>query len=178
MTDWPSPESGQVVAPQAETAEQYIARRDAEISQWLADKAALEAAKAAEAKSRAAVTATLFPTPTKGTQRYDLNAGYKVKLVHGLNYKLGDKDKIGDDGQKIPVRKQVEALVERIAAVGNEGPLLADRLIKWTPELVPGEYEALDSDFEEQAKIRALVDEMLTVTAASPQLTFEEPKSK
>lgn len=160
-----------------ETPEAFVARRDAEIQNWLNAKPVLEQAKSAEAEARAVVTKTLFPNPTKGTQRYNLNGGYKIKLVYGLTYTLGDKDKVDDEGKKISIESQVRAIEEKIMAIGPEARILLERLIKWKPELSGSEYEKLDSDDETQVAIRNLIDEVLTVKPASPQLTFEEPKA-
>lgn len=169
----------QAVAGAAETPEAFTARRDAEILGWREDKQQLDFWKEREAASRITVSATLFPTPRKGTQRYELGAGYKVKLIHGLNYTLGDKDMVDPlrPGETIPVNRQVEDLQEAIAQVGNEGAFLADRIIKWRPELSATEYEALDPENPNHMRIKELIDAILTIKPASPQLTLEEPKA-
>lgn len=161
-----------------ETPEAFVERRDKEIQTWLDAKPVLEQAKSAEAEARATVTKTLFPEPKKGTQRYNLNGGYKVKLVYGLTYTLGNKEAVDGEGKAISIESQVRAVEEKIMALGPEARLLLDRLIKWKPELSGSEYEKLDSDDETQVAIRNLIDEVLTIKPASPQLTFEEPKAK
>lgn len=160
-----------------ETPEAFVERRDKEIQTWLDAKPVLEQAKSAEAEARATVTKTLFPEPKKGTQRYNLNSGYKVKLVYGLTYTLGDKDKVDDEGKKVSIESQVRAIEEKICDLGAEAELLCERLIRWKPELSASEYEKLDSDNATQLAIRNLIDGILTVKPASPQLTFEEPKA-
>lgn len=127
---------------------------------------------------RVKVTETLFPTPKKGTQRYALNGGYNVKLVHGWTYSLGIKDMPNPDveGETIPINKQIEDLQQAISETGNEGPLLAERLIKWKPELLPSEYLKLNPDYPVEKQIKDMIDALLTVKPASPQLAFEEPK--
>lgn len=171
------PEAAVEAAP-AETPEEFAARRDKEILAWNADKQQLGFYKAQEAASRAAVATTLFPTPRKGTQHYELGHGYKVTLVHGLTYTLGNKDMPDplNPGETIKVEKQVEDLQEAIANLGNEGPFLAERLIKWKPELSETEYKALDADNPTHMQAKALIDAILTTKPASPQLTFVEPK--
>lgn len=161
-----------------ETPEAFVARRDLEIAEWLADKATLDLAKEQERLKREKVSATLFATPKRGTNRYPLNNGYALKLVHGLTYTLGNKDLADDDGEAIPIAKQVEALEEKIAAIGNTGNLLVKRLIKWTPSLIDSAYRELDKDSEDEMQAKAIIDEILTVKPAAPQLTFEEPKVK
>jgi hypothetical protein len=166
------------VVGQEESPEDFVIRRDKEIQAWLDSKPVLEAAKTAEMSARASVTSTLFPNPRKGTQRYALNGGFNVKLVHSLTYTIGDKDKVNDEGKKIGVDVQARELEEKICALGAEAELLCERLIKWKPELSATEYEKLDSESPLQLSIRNLVDEVLIVKPGSPQLTFEEPKAK
>jgi len=168
-----------------ETPEQFIARRDAEISKWVSDKESLTVAKEYEGESRAKVATTLFPTPKKGTNRYALNGGYSIKLVYGLNYTLGDKTKPdpANPGEVIPVNQQVTDALARIAELGNEGQELANVLVKWKPELNESVYLQLTppegmAPTNIQAEAKAIIDEILTVKPATPQLTFEVPKEK
>lgn len=77
---WPS-NSGEAVevAPSAElqlTEEQ----KDALIQRWLGDKQNAQTMAELEKDSRASVTAALFPTPKKGTQRYVSPKG--LSLIH------------------------------------------------------------------------------------------------
>lgn len=177
---WPTAEAAPEVKAQVETPEQFISRRDTEIMAWLEAKAALDASKTAENERRLQVTKTLFPTPKKGTQRYPLNGGHSVKLVFGWNYTLGDKEATDEAGLKIPVQTQINQLEKEICELGPEGALLVERLIRWKPELVPAEYERLNlsTASEVEVQTKALVDEYLKVSEASPQLVFEVPKPK
>lgn len=172
-----APVEAHVEAAPAESEADFLARRDAEIMAWQAAKPVAAEAVERERELRARVTATLFPTPRKGTQRYDLGGGYKVKLVHGTTYNLGNKDMVDPaTNEPIPIKKQVEDLQQAIAELGNEGPMLAERLIKWKPELSASEYEKLNVEFDIEAKAKALIDAILTTKPASPQLELEEPK--
>jgi hypothetical protein len=176
---WGAPEVAPIPNDSGETEAQFIARRDAIINDWLANKQRLDSAKQAESETRLGVTSACFPNPKKGTQRYELNGGYKLKLVYGFNYKLGDKDMVDPaTNEKISIAKQVEDLQDAISELGNEGPLLSERLIKWEPKLVEAEYLKLNSELPIEAKIKEMVDSLLTITPASPQLSFEEPKTK
>jgi hypothetical protein len=172
---WPTATEAEAVAAPAQ--ELPIEERNQRIQIWLDAKATLESAKATEAESRLVVTQTLFPTPKKGTQRFQLANGYAVKLVCGYNFTLGDKDKTGDDGVKISIAAQVEAVQDAIEALGPEGSFIADRVIKWKPELSVTEYEKL-GESAIGLKAKELIDAILTVTPATPQLSFEEPKAK
>lgn len=165
--------------PETEEPEAFRLRRNAEIEHWLNSKPALENAKQIEMDWRNKVSATLFPNPVKGTQRYDLGGGFKVKLVHGLTYSLGNKEAVDDEGKKIAVRTQVEDLEQRIIdKFGDVGDQLIKRLISWKPELSGSEYEKLDPDNVVELEVRNMIDEVLTIKPASPQLAFEEPKAK
>ncbi len=159
-----------------ETPEAFIVRRDGAIKTWLDDSALLSTLKPKEMASRKAVTEVLFPNPVKGTQRYTLNGGYAVKLVHGTTYSLGDKDKADTVGNKIPVFDQVTEMLERIGGLGNRGVEMAANLVKFKPELSESVYLALDVSLDDDKKIKAIVDEYLTTKPASPTLTFETPK--
>lgn len=171
-----APEATAEAAP-AETPEEFAARRDNAILTWRNNRQQLDFWKTEEANIRADVTAICFPNARKGTQRYDLGAGYKLKLVYGFNYTLGNKEMVDPStNELIPVNKQVEDLEEAISQLGNEGPFLAERLIRWKPELVEKEYLALDPEIPAHAEAKALIDAILIVKPASPQLTLEEPK--
>jgi hypothetical protein len=173
---------GATEAP-VETPEQFTARRDAEILKWNKDKELLGSIKEQEAESRAKVVATLFPTPKRGTNRYQLGNGYSVKLVYGTNYTLGDKTKVVDtfDGQvAVPINDQVNEALARIRGLGNRGPELAEALVKWKPELAEKAYLALSAEGADETDKMAkqIIDEILTTKPASPQLEFEVPKEK
>jgi len=165
--------------PETEEPEAFRLRRNAEIQHWLAAKPILETAKSNEMDLRNKVTITLFPSPKKGTQRYDIGGGYNVKLIHGITYTLGDKDATREDGSKKPIREQIEELEKKIIAeVGEVGRIYVDRLIKWKPELSATDYEKLDPKDPVESVVAVMISEFVTTKPASPQLTFEEPKEK
>jgi hypothetical protein len=173
MTQWPS--NG---APVEMSQEEKIATRDAEIKTWLIERAALKLHKDKEMVCRKNVTEMLFPNPTKGTQRFALGNGYNVKLVHKLNYKLGNPELIDPETQaKVPTATQVFALCDAVDEMGDVAKVLIDRLIKWTPELSVTEYDKLDLSDPIQRKIKDMIDAMLTIEPGAPTLDFEEPKS-
>lgn len=188
-TDRPKFEVKYVGQSEYEDPEHFRLRRNAEIEHWLAAKPVLENAKTNEADLRAKVTATLFPTPKKGTQRYDIGGGYKVKLVHGMTATLGNKEAVDDEGKAIAIEAQVRALEDRIIdgtqatpdkeafeGFGPVGEQVLKRVIKWKPELSLSEYEKLDEAIPAEKAVRDAIAEILTLKPASPQLTFEEPK--
>ena len=153
-------------------SEDWNFKRDQLLSQWIAAKDQLAVIKETEMELRKQVQAMLFPNPVKGTQRYELGGGYKVKLVHKLNYKLGNKDLVDpDNGNKIPVNDQVEAVMNEIEKCGNEGAFLVDRLIKTSYDLSVSEYEKLEND-----QIKKLIDSILITSDAAPTLELETPQ--
>lgn len=164
--------------PETEKPEDFRLRRNAEIDFWLNSKQTAVAAVDLEKSHRAKVTATLFPTPTKGTQRYDLGGGYKVKLVATFTYKLGDKDKVDEEsGAKISINKQVEDLEDRVEKMGPAHMQVLSGLISWKPEISGSAWEKLNDDDQVQLDVKLAVSELLTISPGSPQLTFEEPKA-
>lgn len=159
---------------QAKTTEAatWAAKRDTLIENWMAAQATLKAAKETEMDLRNQVSEMLFPTKVKGTQRYELGAGYFVKLVHKLNYKLGDTELKDKEGNKIKVQQQVENVMEAIEKCGNEGAFLVDRLIKTEYKLAEGEYTKLDDG----SPIKKLINSILVTSDSAPSLEMEEPK--
>ena len=91
-----------------------------------------------------------------GTQHTaPLGNGYKLKGKRPISYKVS-----GD----------VDAALEAIAQVGNEGSFIADRLVKWTPSLSLTEYNAISDD------MRKLIDPCVTTTPGLPVIEVVEPK--
>jgi hypothetical protein len=162
--------------PETEDPEAFRMRRNAELEHWLRSKHMAVNAVTNERDLRAKVTGTLFPNPVKGTQRYDLGAGYKVKLVHGLTYTLGDKDAVDGEGIKVPIRKQAEDLETVVAALGDAHRTLFEQLITWEPKISGSLYEKLDKDNPIHVTVRDMISEHLTIKPGSPTLEFEQPK--
>lgn len=160
-----------------ETEEQRKRRQNAEVQTWLDHKNALAKVKDEEAEARVIVTKSFFAAPNKGTNYAALGGGWRLKLVHGWNYALGDKHKRDDDGEKITIAAQIEALEDAIRELGEQGDSIVARCIRWKPELVPAEYLALKETTATTAEHAAfeLITELLTITEASPQLSMVEP---
>lgn len=155
-------------------ANNWAAKRDILIKNWMAASAALKAAKETEMELRNQVSEMLFPEKVKGTQRYELGGGYFVRLVHKLNYKLGDSELKDKDGNKVKVQAQVEQVMDAIEKCGNEGAFLVERLIKTEYKLAEGEYSKLDDN----SAIKKLINSILVTSDASPTLELEEPREK
>lgn len=129
------------------------------LKSWDDAKNALAIAKESEMNLRQLVTTSFFPNPTLGTQRVELPAGWALKYVHKINYSFDSKDALH------------EALTA-IEATDNEGPFIAERLVKWTADLAVSEYKTLD------VKYRRIIDRVLTSKPAAPSLEIEEPREK
>jgi hypothetical protein len=157
---------------QTNEAAAWAAKRDTLIKNWMQAQATLKTAKETEMELRNQVSEMLFPEKVKGTQRYELGGGYFVKLVHKLNYKLGNTELKDKDGNKVKVQQQVEMVMEAIEKCGNEGPFLVDRLIKTEYKLAEGEYTKLDDG----SPIKKLINSILVTSDAAPSLEVEEPK--
>jgi len=161
------------------TEEQRKEQENKAIETWLEYRTQLAVVKTNEMTARVTVTGMLFPNPKKGTQRFPLGQGYAIKLVHNLNYKLGDPEKVDPETEgKIKVSEQIFELQEKMDEIGPQARLLSDRLIKWNPELSVSEYQKLDVNDPIQRQLKDIVDSVLTVEPVAPQLTFEEPKGK
>lgn len=164
--------------PPTEEPEAFRMRRNAELQRWLDERQNLTNIKEVEMSARKCITSTLFPTPKKGTQRYDIGGGYKVKLVHGYTYSIGIKDKTDDEGEAIPIEKQVrdaeQAVLDKHGKIGEQ---ILKRLITWTPTLSGSAWEKLDKEDETEADVKAMLQSLVTTKDSSPQLEFEEPKA-
>lgn len=150
---------GTPVTPKLTEAEKLDLRNE-----WYVAKKALDEVRAREVELRKQVFAADFPEPELGTQRIELGAGYKLKAVYSLSYKL-----IGGNDM-------VETIQNTVAGLSATGSVLADRLIKWTPELSTSEYKKLDPDVPEQLAIKQLIDKIIETKPATPTLEVEAPK--
>lgn len=139
--------------------------RDHAIADWNATKAALKTLIELEREKRAVLYTSLFPGNVDTTETLELPNGYKFKGKGSLNYKLQFSTK--EDGQKA-----LDEALDKIEKTGNEGPFIAERLVKWKPELSVSEYKALASD----SPIKKIIDSVLTITPGSPELELVSPK--
>lgn len=142
---------------------------DALLILWSDKKAAIEKAKAEEMDLRKYIVSREFPKKQEGTIRKNLGNGYQLKAVIKYNYTLADND-------------VVEQCLNHIASLGNEGPFIADRLVSWKASFLKTEYNDLldrkDKGDERAIKILNIVDKMLTIKEAAPELDIIEPKVK
>lgn len=125
--------------------------------------------KAKELDLRKYIVNRAFPQKEEGTNTKELGNGYELKAVIKYNYKLADND-------------TVDKTLQEIAATGNQGSFIADRLVSWKPSFLLTEYrnlqEEADKGSDEAKKILKICDKMLTIEDAAPTLSIKEPKVK
>ena len=140
------------------------ANRDAKILAWEAAVKALAAAKDAEAALRKEVLAEAFAFDPEalreGTENFELGNGYKLKAVFKISRNLNNEN------------EAVDKVLSKIEKTGPEGVFIAERLVKWKPELSVTEYKKLPE------KLKKLFDEVVTSREAMPSLELVAPKSK
>ena len=133
--------------------------RDELLLRWAELKTELEKAKTLEMELRKYIVKREFPNAKEGTNNLELGNGYKLKAEIKYNYKIDNEN--------------IDSVLEDIAKIGNEGHIIAERLIKWAPSLSLTEYRnILNQD------IKKKIDSVLTITDGAPTLTIVEPKAK
>lgn len=134
--------------------------RDTLIQNWLDAKAAAASAVEIERQLRQAVMLSFYPDeqPEKGTFNQELGNGYKLKFGFKQNLTLN--------------AALVNDVLSEIERTGEDGKFVAERLVKFKPELSLTEYNQLSADH------RRLIDRIVTTKAASPTIEFVEPKAK
>jgi len=142
--------------------------RDEVLMEWDQRKRQLEKAKEAEMEMRKYIVKRAFPDPEEGVNRVELGNGYELKATVKYNYNLdNDLDK-------------VEAALDKIASMGNEGPFVAERLVKWEASFLLTEYRKLQANDATtlQREMKKVIDSVLLITDAAPTLAIVEPKAK
>lgn len=149
------------------TDEQYVGIRDQMLVEWQASKEALEKAKELEMQLRKQVVDFAFdPNKQSGTENVELGNGYKLKAVKTLRYGF-----IKNAENKLD-KAAIDKALAKIEKDGAVGELIAERLVKWTPDLSLSEYKLLNE------KHKAIIDSVIVTTEGSPTLEIVEPKNK
>jgi hypothetical protein len=140
------------------------ASRDVKILAWEQAVKVLATAKDAEIALRKEVLAEAFAfdpeTLREGTENFELGNGYKLKAVFKVSRNLNNED------------EAVDKVLAKIEKTSPEGVFIAERLVKWKPELSISEYKKLPEKFKK------LFDEVVISKEAMPVLEFIAPKSK
>lgn len=147
----------------------YPENRDGLLMLWQKAKDDIEKAKNFEMEIRKIAVKATFDKPKEGTNTVELGEGYKAKSVIKYNYNLADND-------------TVEACLDRISKIGNQGSFIADRLVRWKPNFLLTEYRQLQEEADKgdhtSKQILKEVSTMLTISEAAPTLEIIEPKVK
>lgn len=135
--------------------------------QWETAKQELEAAKAREMDLRKQCVAIGFdPDKKSGTERVELGGGYEAKAVKKINYGFVKNPEGKTD------KRAIDAALSKIEADGEVGMMIAERLIKWTPDLSLTEYKQLP------AKYKPIIDAVIVTSDGAPTLEIIPPKGK
>lgn len=126
----------------------------ADLAEWYRIQEELKKVKAREMLLRQKIFKFYFPTPTEGTNNFDLPDGYVLKGKHTINRDI-------DPGAFQVLRKTFE-----------EAGIHPDALVQYKPSLVKKEYNTLT---EEQ---KQLFDQALIVKPGSPALEIVLPKKR
>lgn len=145
----------------------YITERNRLLVSWQKKKIELEALKASEIKTRKLIVMFMHNPLKSGTiENVELGGGYKAKIKVPINYGF-----IKNDEGKID-RARIEKALSKIEKGGEAGELIADRLVKWLPELSLSEYKTLPDKF------RKIIDDVIVTSEGTPTLEIVEPKTK
>jgi len=148
------------------TEAEFIAERDRLLLSWEESKRALEVAKEKEMEQRKAVVAFAFdPNKESGTERIELGNGYQAKAVKKINYGFVKTE----DGKLN--KAAIDKALAKIEKDGAMGELIAERLVKWTPDLSLTEYKQLPE------KYKKIIDEVIVTSEGAPTLEIIAPKA-
>lgn len=148
------------------TDAEYEGRRDALLIQWNKAKAVLEEAKEREMDYRKAAVDFISDCDKKsGTENIELGNGYKAKVVKKLNFGF-----VKNSEGKLD-KNAIEKALTKIEKDGPAGELIAERLVKWTPDLSLSEYKLLSE------KHKNIIDGVIVTTEGAPTLEIVEPKA-
>lgn len=148
------------------TDEEFIAERNRLLMIWQNERQTLEIAKEREIEARTAAVEFAFDQAVlKGTERIELGGGFIAKAVKKLNYSF-----VKNDDGKVN-RNAIEKALLKIEKEGAAGELIADRLVKWNPDLSLSEYNLLSE------KHKKIIDEVIITTSGTPTLEIIPPKA-
>lgn len=148
------------------TEAEFVAERDRLLLAWEESKKALDVAKEKEMEQRKAVVAFAFdPNKESGTERIELGNGYQAKAVKKLNYGFVKTE----DGKLN--KTAIDKALAKIEKTGPAGELIAERLVKWTPDLSLTEYKQLPE------KLKSIIDEVIVTSEGAPTLEIIAPKA-
>lgn len=144
---------------------EWMARRDELLSRWQSEHLLLTRAKADELRHRLEFIKFAFnKEKLDGTERIVLRNGYEAKAVKSLRYIFVSRD------AGLTAEEALKAAIDALVASGPEGVFVANRLIKFTPELIVGEYKKLTP------RLKEIVDTVVDTREGTPTLEIIPPK--
>lgn len=159
-----NPETGEI---KNYSEAEYLAERDRLLVDWQNKKAALEVAKEEEMAARKlAVMFMHDPSKSGTTENVELGGGYKATMKVPVRYGFVQNAEGKTD------KARIEKALSKIEKTGQAGELIAERLIKWTPELSLTEYKQLPDNFKK------IIDDVIVTSEGTPTLEIKEPKAK
>lgn len=148
------------------TEEAFVAERDRLLMLWNNKKLELENCKTAEMNLRQQVVHfSSDPNKKSGTENIPLGNGWGLKVIKKINYGFVKTE----DGTRVN-KARIEAALQAIELHGPAGVLVAERLVKWTPDLSLTEYNQLNE------ADKAIIDAVIVTTEGAPTVTIVEPK--
>lgn len=144
------------------------------LEKWDTVKTALAEVKVEESKLRKEVLGSWFPThKEEGSQNIDLDNGYKLNAIFGLNYEF-DKERVKNGGFSYNLLTgepgaDLDELMQQLWET-EDGRAIAAELFDVKIELKTSAYKKLPPSF------RAMVNPYITIKEASTQLKIVAPK--
>lgn len=147
-------------------AANFPLNRDGVLMLWERSKTTLTSAKDDEMMLRKLNVSLFVEKPREGMNNVDLGNGFTLKAGVKFNYKLDNSN------------TKIEAALDKIAAISNEGTFIAERLVSWTPNFQLTEYRELQAKDATpmQKQIKAIIDSVLVIDNGSPTLEIKAPK--
>lgn len=143
------------------------------LAAWLDAKKKLAAAQAEERTLRDALFANYHNADVEsGTENFPVGGG-NLKIVNALEYKFIDPEHMTPRDPNKDLRRAASvALNALVNELGETGGFIADRLVKWVPELSVSEYKKLPEN------ARKIIDRVLETKPKSPQMSWEADEKK
>lgn len=133
------------------------------VGEWYKAKRDLAEAQARERMLRERVVADLFEYGEgelrEKTERFGMPGGYSLKATFSIRHGFSS-------------REDVRAALDEIETMGDLGRELAERLVRWTPELSLSEYKKAPD------AMRDILARVVVAKPALPSLELDPPKAK
>lgn len=128
------------------------------MAEWRRKKVLHEQAKADEMRLRLELVEFAGnPELVAGSERLPLDDGGSLKITKVINYSFTGND---------PLLNALQLMRD----AGPVGPFLADRVVRWTPELCIGEYKKLPEDY------KIILERVVVESKGTPSLEISPPK--